>query len=77
VSNEQYVTVMATGDGLNGKYSAQLFDATGRLISGKEYNFNYQQQFNYPINNIAPGHYLLKLLPAKNDVPVVIKIQKL
>lgn len=75
VYGQNYVTIKNTGSTLNGVYSAQLYDAKGTLTAAKQFVFSNQQQFDFPLNNIASGRYILKL---KSDTgyPIILSIQK-
>ena len=75
--NNEFVTVKASGGLLNGKYKAALYDVAGRLISVKEFLFTNQQQFNYPISNIASGKYLLKIINTTDGQSTILELQKL
>lgn len=73
--NTNTVTIKIDGALLNGKYAACLYDAKGGLIKVKDFVFYGQQQFSYPVNNIAAGEYILKLITTSND-PVILRFQK-
>lgn len=75
--NAGFVTIKADGGLLNGKYRASLFDVTGRFISMKEVLLNNQQAFTYKVEDLAAGHYLLKVENKTTVETQIFKIQKL
>jgi hypothetical protein len=77
VTNHQYVTIKSSGALLSGKYKVSLYDAAGRLISKKELLLSNQQAFNYALDNIAAGYYLIKIVNEADGQPVVFELQKL
>jgi len=77
VANQQYVTIKASGGLLNGKYRASLYDVAGKLISMKELSLSNQPSFNYLLEEIAAGHYLIKIENEADGQPVIFELHKL
>lgn len=74
-NNTNQVTIKVSNRVLNGKYLARLYDVKGSLVSTREFTFSGQQQFNYPLRNIASGKYVLKLINSENEI-TILQFQK-
>ena len=76
--NEAFVTVNSEIGYFNGRFIISLMDIAGKLINQKETNFSNERQFNFPVDKIAAGQYLLKMQSFDGSSPAVtLKFQKL
>lgn len=75
VVNETYITVKKSTGIFNGYYRIELFDSKGSLVKNTRHYFNNQSQYEYPVNNLSSGQYILKMINNEAS-PVILKIQK-
>jgi hypothetical protein len=61
----------------NGTYLISILDMSGKLIQNTEIKLANAARFNYDINNISAGQYLIKVFNANSKTIEILKVVKL
>lgn len=75
VQHQDHVTIKVLQGNFIGRYTVQLYDIKGGLQLTKQFLFNGQQQFDYPVGQLAAGQYMIRMVSDHNN-PVMLTIQK-
>ena len=66
VTDQRFISVKATKGTFNGNYKVSMFDAAGKLMGTNDFHFLNAPAFDFPLNKIATGQYLLKITNENN-----------
>lgn len=74
--DNKQVTIQKNSALFNGMYTVTLFNATGGKIKTSLLQLNNTRFFEYPLENIAAGSYVLRITHVEEE-PLTLKIQKI
>ncbi len=78
VAGEKNEIVIKRKEGIfNGQYNISLSGITGKLIKSQQYYLNNVNQFNYVINNLPKGQFILHIQSKDKADQVNIQFQRL